>query len=86
MLLLSSRCSIEECAVVRLVVLDNNACTYIVNGEYPADATRNERRSIRRKAKKFCVREGELFYTRANSSEVSFCWYYYKFIIMLFTI
>ena len=41
----------------------------MLSGEYPAD-TKNER-SIRLKAKKFCIRDREFFYLRTNGSEVS---------------
>ena len=35
------------------------------------DANKNERRSIRRKAKTLCITDGEVFYIRTNGSEVS---------------
>ena len=53
------------------VILIDRACAYVMSGEYPADANKNERRSIRRKAKKFCITDGEVFYIRTNGSEVS---------------
>ena len=42
--------------------LVRKACTYITEGAYPAGATANEKCIIRKKAKWFAVRNGELFY------------------------
>ena len=44
--------------------LVRKACTYITEGAYPAGATANEKRVIRKKAKRFAVRNGELFYRK----------------------
>ena len=35
---------------------------YISTGEYPSGCSENQKRSIRRKAKKFQIKDGELFY------------------------
>ena len=48
----------EKCSEVILI---DRACAYVMSGEYPADATKSERRSIRRKEKKFCITDGEVF-------------------------
>ena len=53
------------------VKLIDRACAYVMSGEYAADATKNKRRSIRRKAKKFCITDGEVSLFRTNGSEVS---------------
>ena len=39
---------------------------YITEGRYPAGASANHKRMIRAKAKKFAVRDGELFYKRVK--------------------
>ena len=52
--------------------LIEKACTYVTSAEYPVQASKNERRSIRRKAKKFSLKHGDIHYTRTNGSEVSF--------------
>ena len=48
------------------MILIDRACAYVMSGEYPADAYKNEKRS-----KKFCITDGEVFYIRTNGSEVS---------------
>ena len=42
--------------------LVQNVYAYITEGTYPGGATANEKRVIRRKAKNFEVRDGELLY------------------------
>ena len=44
----------------------------VTSAEYPVQASKNERRSIRRTAKKFSLKHGDIHYTRTNGSEVSF--------------
>ena len=51
-------------------VLAGKACNYKVTGEYPLGATDNEKRSIRRKAKKFEIVDGEVFYIKARGKKV----------------
>ena len=51
-------------------LLVERACMYLTRGEYPLSATQNEKRSIRRKAKKLVVRKGEV-YVHKNGKEVN---------------
>ncbi len=44
--------------------LVENACIYLTSGEYPPSCSKNEKRSIRRKADKLVVRSGEVFYKK----------------------
>ena len=44
--------------------LVQKAYIYITEGTYPGGATANEKRVIRKKAKKFAVRNGELVYKK----------------------
>ena len=44
--------------------LVRKACTYITEGTYPAGATANKKRVIRKMAKRFVVCNGELFYRK----------------------
>ena len=44
--------------------LTQHALNYKVKGEYPLFASDNEKRSIRRKAKKFEITNGEIFYIK----------------------
>lgn len=37
---------------------------YLTTGEYPSGCSENQKRSIRRKAEKFEVTDGELFYIK----------------------
>ena len=48
-----------------------DAVLYITKSEYPSDSTRNEKRSIRRKAEKLLVRDGEIFYRKRGGREVA---------------
>lgn len=51
--------------------LVEQACTYLTRGEYPLSATSNEKRIIRRKAKKLCMEDGEIFYVQSNGIKVN---------------
>ena len=59
------------------------ACTYITEGAYPAGATANEKRVIRKKAKRFAVRNGELFYRKIlrGRSKVLKCYDIIRYIL-----
>ena len=46
--------------------LVQEAYTYLTEGIYPAAATSNEKRVIRKISKKFSLHHGELFYKRTN--------------------
>jgi hypothetical protein len=52
------------------IILTRNACNYKTSGEYPPGATDNMKRSIRRKAKKFEVSDGEVFYIQTRGERV----------------
>lgn len=52
------------------ILLVEQACVYLNSGEYPPTASDNQKRSIRRKAKKLCVKSGEIFYVHKNGLEV----------------
>lgn len=51
--------------------LMKKVCTYVVSGSYPDESSKNERRIIRRKAKKFVLKHGEIHYIRTNGTEVN---------------
>ena len=53
-------------------VLVEQACLYLSNGDYPSGASTDQKRSIRRKAKKLRVRNGDIFYLHRNGSEVAY--------------
>ena len=42
--------------------LMKKVCTYVVSGNYPDESSKNEKRIIRRKAKKFVLNQGEIHY------------------------
>ena len=48
-----------ECEQIAEVNLLDQACTYATSKEYPLNATKNEKRIIRRKADQLIVRNGE---------------------------
>ncbi len=52
------------------ILLVERACVYLTMGEYPLSATENDKRSIRRKAKKLNVKKGEIYYVQKNGTEV----------------
>lgn len=43
------------------------ACVYLLEGSYPEGSKQNEKRVIRRKAAKFEVRNGELWYKKTKN-------------------
>ena len=55
------------------VVLVEKAYLYLTDGSYPEGATKNDKRSIRRKAGRLNIRDGELYYKKRGGVEVSTC-------------
>ena len=75
------------------VVLVEKAYLYLTDGSYPEGATKNDKRSIRRKAGRLNIRDGELYYKRGEV-EVSTCetvllrlvyFYHTQFVFVCFT-
>ena len=56
-----NNCSKEDQDLVQ------NVHIYLTEGKYPRGASINEKRVIRRKSKKFSVRDGERFYWAGGS-------------------
>ena len=52
------------------ILLIERACIYLTKGEYPPSVNKNEKRSIRRKAGKLCVIQGEIFYLHKDGQKV----------------
>ena len=52
------------------IVLVEKAYLYITKGTYPENATKNDKRSIRRKAERLRDRNGELYYKKRCGLEV----------------
>ena len=50
--------------------LIEDACTYITLKEYPPSCTKDEKRSIRRKAEKLVVKDGEIFCKRQDKEVI----------------
>ncbi len=46
------------------------AYRYLTEKTYPSGITENRKRAIRNKAKKFVVRDGELFYKKIQTGKV----------------
>ena len=46
------------------IVLVEKAYLYITKGNYPEGTTKNEKRSIRRKAERLTDRNGEIYYKK----------------------
>ena len=46
--------------------LTGDVYRYLTEGAYPGGATANSKRGIRLKAKKFSVKDGELYYTNTK--------------------
>ena len=46
---------------------------YITKSSYPPNATKNEKRVIRKKAEKLSVKDGEVFYKKKGGKEVGQC-------------
>jgi hypothetical protein len=55
------------------IALVENAYLYLTKGAYPDGATKNEKRSIRRKAERLKEVNGELYYKKRGGAEVSEC-------------
>ena len=53
--------------------LVEHAFYYITEKKYPPECTKNDKRSIRRKAEKLNVVNGELFYKKKDGNEVIKC-------------
>ena len=52
------------------VALVEKAYFYLTEKRYPADCTKNEKRSIRRKSEKLVVKDGVLYYRKKDGGEV----------------
>lgn len=46
--------------------LIEDACAYVLSKEYPPNSDKNQKRSIRRKAEKLVVKDGEIFYKKQD--------------------
>ena len=53
------------------IVLVERAYLYLTKGTYPEGVTKNEKRSIRRKAERLKEENGELYYKKRGGEEVS---------------
>lgn len=76
------------------VVLVEKAYLYLTDGSYPEGATKNDKRSIRRKAGRLNIRDGELYYKKRGGVKVSTCetvllrlvyFYHTQFVLVCFT-
>ena len=47
-----------------------HACTYLKEKTYPQDSSKNDKRSIRRKAEKLVLKDGDIFYKKKDGNEV----------------
>ena len=68
------------------LVADAVLYNVITKSEYPSDSTRNEKRSIRRKAEKLLVRDGEIFYRKRGGREVAIASYFWLVLKLLLLI
>lgn len=50
--------------------LIEDAVLYLQENRYRDDCTKNEKRSIRRKAKRFMLQDGDLLYTKKDNTKV----------------
>ena len=50
--------------------LVEQAVTYVLKKSYPENCTENEKRVIRKKSKKFAVKDGEVFYKKTIKGKV----------------
>ena len=48
----------------------DDAVLYLQENRYRDDCTKNEKRCIRRKAKKFMLQDGDLLYTKKDKTKV----------------
>ena len=48
----------------------DDAVLYLLENRYRDDCTKNEKRCIRRKAKKFTLQDGDLLYTKKDKTKV----------------
>ena len=56
----------KKTILIEKILYKRHIHTYLTEGIYPAAATSNEKRVIRKKSKKFSLHHGELFYKRTN--------------------
>ena len=57
----------KEAAEIKLV---ENAFVYITEKRYPLECSKNEKLSIRRKAERLQVKDGDLLYKKKDGNEV----------------
>ena len=62
-------------------VLVEKAVNYITKSSYSPNATKNEKRVIRKKAEKLSVKDGEVFYKKKGGKEAGQCMYYSSLIL-----
>ena len=60
----------HESADERDVDLVEQAYRYLTDKTYPNGATENRKRAIRNKAKRFIIKDGELFYKKKQKEKV----------------
>ena len=60
----------HESAEERDVDLVEEAYRYLTDKTYPNGTTENRKRAIRNKAKKFIIKDGELFYRKKQKEKV----------------
>ncbi len=64
----AAECSESEAQDKKTTLSEDNLLdavyTYLNEGRYPVEASADKKRSVRRKAKKFAVKNGELFYLK----------------------
>ena len=63
----------EDCNGFNHVQLVTDALHYAQGKGYRSDCCKNSKRSIRRKAKRFIVNNGDVQYKKKNGTMVSFC-------------
>ena len=61
-------CSNQDPAEIRLI---EAACNYLLEKKYPDDASKNEKRIIRRKAEKIVVQNGEIYFKKKKGEVCS---------------
>ena len=54
------------------VALVENAYAYLTEKKYPDGCSKNEKRTIRRKAEQMAVRDGVLYYKKKDDKEVTY--------------
>ena len=66
----SSQAQIDDRETDSDLKLVEHAFLYLTDKTYPPGCTKNEKRSIRRKAEKLVIVSGELFYKKKDGNEV----------------